>query len=312
MNERLKNNEPKSPSEAKKSSPSINGESDKHKLFIKYYTKIITVEVEPNAIIENVKTEIQVQLGKPKDEMLIVYNGKQLENDDTISNSNCQDLFLITIDSDLCSNFLQLLVNTWYQDMSIANSTEPNCVETSQGKVFLRKGDLIEIERRRSDQGKRMYQWVVYMGHMEVAYAEPSNNNKVMIGNLQDIYMGNIQVEGKHRWRVNNSLDKIFPAFEQDTIVRRARKELNKENPKFKSFLASTWLNWLTGLTYSNSECFCHWVRNGAPFSSQVLIFKQGLIRSVYQFYLYTILKIIENDQLRKSVKCQCKSECKK
>ncbi|KAK2715476.1 hypothetical protein QYM36_010182 [Artemia franciscana] len=310
MDERLKNIEPKSASEAQKIPSSVNGESGKHKLFIDYSGKIMTVEVEPNAIIENVKKEIQVQLGIPKDEMLLVYNGKQLENDDAISDSNCQDLFLTTLDSDLISDSVHLFrheTKTWYQGMNTANSTEPNCIKTSQGKVFLRKGDLIEIEHTYSDQWKCTYQWAVYMGNMQVAYAEPRNNNKVMTGNLRDVYMGNMQVayaeksnnkkvkienlqkvEGKHRWRINNSLDEIFPAFHEDTIVRRARKELNKENPKFISLLAPTWLNWLTGLTYSNSECFCHWVRNGAPISSQVLIFKEELIRSVFSVLTFT------------------------
>jgi len=101
------------------------------------------------------------------------------------------------------------------------------------------------------------------------AYTEKRNNKKVMIGSLRE-------VEGKHRWRVNSSLDEIRPAFYEDTTVRRALEELGKENPKFISLLAPTWLNWITGLTYSNSECFCHWVRNGAPISSQVLILKKN------------------------------------
>ena len=66
--------------------------------------------------------------------------------------------------------------------MSTADSTEADCIKIPQGKVFLKKGDLIEF--------KNSYyypQWAVYIGNMKVAYAEPSKNNAVMITNLQEV-----------------------------------------------------------------------------------------------------------------------------
>ncbi|KAK2715760.1 hypothetical protein QYM36_010363 [Artemia franciscana] len=117
---------------------SVNGESDKLKLFINYYGKMITIEVKPNAIIKNVKKEIEIQLGIPEKKMLLIINGKQLENDDTISDSHCQDLFLIITDSDLCKE------NREYKKKVFLSICE-NLVDEPNKEVLLGKLHLLVV-----------------------------------------------------------------------------------------------------------------------------------------------------------------------
>jgi hypothetical protein len=90
-----------------------------------------------------------------------------------------------------------------------------------------------------------------------------------------DALTGKIEDNGE----CSKSCESITSAVEA-TVEAEDRRD-GRPNPEFRRLLAPNWLTWLTGLTYSNSKCFYHWVTNIIPTKSQVIIFKEEFIKSV-------------------------------